>query len=843
MKSLKTAVVEKDVENAYREAIHKGRPDAAITSPHNTDGYAQWGVGSASVRLLLEAKYDLDFKSRVPVCNTLGQCLIYIKKFEASGEPLPNVILVGDKNECFVLSTAAVKGFLALPIDWTVAASTGDPALTRALVDGMNILPYVYDVDDKFRFKDVLAKVETLAAGEQHAVKASLANIGAIFTYWRDRVFNDKALTAVEQVDVFLRCLFQPGDVYPHPKKKGVLVVPGYPAGVLIKVEQYRSFFDHFEQGYKPSEIEAFYAAKDRLVEDDDRRRQGAFFTPSLWVDEAHKYVSETLGAGWKDECIVWDCAAGTANLTRDYQFDDLIISTAEKPDVTVIEEQGYNPGASVFQYDFLNPGESSPFFEDEPNVLPEAVHQKLKAAAKSGKRLVFLMNPPYAEDGVAGAKGKTRKGVAATSLVARELQALKMGRPSRQLYAQFMYQCARVARDYGFHAPGGGGTTIALFSKPTFMSSGSYRKFREWWYGRHEYKAGFLFQASHFADVSGRWGISFTVWNSPGKTNVKSTQSITLKDEPKGIFAVKTTGTKAVYNANDRDASTWVGASGSSKTDTPKFSSGLKVRNDGTAYSAGSVPGSLGVLCNMGNNLMESAQGVMLLAGKPTHKGRCHTDLLTSNWRRAIALFAARKLVKGDWINDKDEYLAPDTTAEGYEQWVNDCHVFSLLQPSNNCTAMRNVPYKGTDWTIHNHFFWMTHGETLAFLDDPAMGALYRDCKNHPSKDVFGNDVVSTPDPYMASVLTDPTFTLSDDAKLVLAKLDSLWMMSAPYREDYAAGKPELHLTAWDAGVYQLKHLWRDLFPKEWEELQEAFKLLAARLKSGVYEYGFLLK
>ena len=27
---------------------------------------------------------------------------------EASGEPLPNVILVGDKNECFVLSTTAL---------------------------------------------------------------------------------------------------------------------------------------------------------------------------------------------------------------------------------------------------------------------------------------------------------------------------------------------------------------------------------------------------------------------------------------------------------------------------------------------------------------------------------------------------------------------------------------------------------------------------------------------------------------------------------------------------------------------------------------------------------------
>jgi len=37
------------------------------------------------------------------------------------------------------------------------------------------------------------------------------------------------------------------------------------------------------------------------------------------------------------------------------------------------------------------------------------------------------------------------------------------------------------------------------------------------------------------------------------------------------------------------------------------------------------------------------------------------------------------------------------------------------------------------------------------------------------------------------------------------------------------------------------MKHLLRDLFPSEWTDLQEAFKALAARLKDGVYEYGFL--
>jgi len=81
--ALQAALVEKDVENAYREAIHAARPQATLTSPHGTDGYAQWAKDATTVRLLLEAKYDLDFKARIPVCSTLGQCILYLKKFEA----------------------------------------------------------------------------------------------------------------------------------------------------------------------------------------------------------------------------------------------------------------------------------------------------------------------------------------------------------------------------------------------------------------------------------------------------------------------------------------------------------------------------------------------------------------------------------------------------------------------------------------------------------------------------------------------------------------------------------------------------------------------------------------
>ena len=842
------AVVEKDVENQYRAGISKTRPSAVWSSPYGTDGLAEW-QGAATVRLLLEAKYNLDLKSRVAACGVLGQVLLYLKRFEAAGEALPNVLLVGDKDECFVLSTESVKGFLNLPLDWTVAPSKGNPELTRALVEGVNILPYVMDVGDNFDFKDLVSRIEVLASGNQVSVRASESNLGAIFVYWRDRVFRagkgKQALNPTEQVDVFLRCLFQPDGVYPHPSKHGVLNVPGYSEGVLVDVDQYNAFFAHYEQGYKPSEIERFMGMKDRLVEDDTRRRQGAFFTPALWVDEAHREMDRVLGPDWRRDCVVWDCAAGTGNLTRDkHDWGCLISSTAERPDVGAMRDHGWG-GHHVFQYDFLNPDAESPFFEDGvANVVPASVDKALREAAKAGKRLVWFMNPPYGTAGINGER--SRAGIAATRVNA-DMKSAKLGAPSQQLYAQFMFQCRKVAERYGFKD-----YTVALFSKPTFMSSGSYRPFRDWWYGAHGYEGGFLFQASHFADVSGAWGVSFTVWNAEGKTDPRATQPIRLCDERN--FAVVTDGTKQVYNADGREASAWVRApiKGLKGVDAPQMKSGLVTVAAGDGFT-----GSLGSWANDSNSVMQSGQLVFLLSSAYARGLRNGGGpLYPSNWRRAVALYGARKLVAGNWINDKDEYLAPDESKPGYDQWVNDCHVYALLHTSNNCTAMRDVEYKGKAWRIKNNWFWRTRKDALDALDNAKTPTLYRDCKQEPVKQpnvnpITGEDETQpwerTGDAYMAHLLASGTLALSSDAQRVLDLLDALWVKSLPLREGYYAGRPvndkepDLHLNAWDAGVYQLKHLWRDLFPTEWAELKAAHKALADRLEAGVYEYGFL--
>lgn len=827
VQALQGAVVEKDVENAYRSFLSQQLPACTWASPYSTDGVVSWQNEKTTHTMLCEFKLDIDMKNRIQFCTVLGQTILYLKRWEKAGEALPSIVLIADRNEMTYLRTDTIKNFLNLTIDWSVAPSKGSPELLRHLVSTVAVAPYVVDVGNSVDDAAVMQHLYDAVSDSQEPVRASKANLDVIYRTWTQRVAKDnkkQQLSASEVVDVFLKALFAPEDVYLHPVKKGILCVPGYVNGVVVDTAQYQSFFGRFSQGYTPTEIQEFLSMKDRLMEDDARRRQGAFYTPSLWVAEAHREVERALGPDWRKECIVWDPAAGSGNLTRDQndwgeKGGCLISSTLEAIDVEDMRTHGHGGlSDNVFKFDFLNETE-----------IPCKIEKILREGAAAGKRLVFFMNPPYAEDGEAGAAGEAKAGVAAETVVAEACRRAGLGRTSRQLYAQFMFQAAELAKKYGFRDH-----TVALFSVPTFMSSGSYKPFRDWWYGQHAYWGGFLFQASHFADVSGRWGVSFTVWNSGNRTDAKKFLPIRLTDVID--FSVATTAIKEVYNSDDREASEWVeGTQKGHVGDTPKFSSGLKVAEK---WTGGSLPGSLGVLISIGNNVMKSGTDVYILSGKPTHKGARHFDLLPSNWRRAVALYGARKLVDENWINQKDEYLAPDELAPGYDQWVNDCHVYALLHTSNNCTAMRNVQYKGNTWRIKNHWFWLKHEVAKNKLNTLTTKALYRDAMQEPGPER---------DPYFAQVLANPEFELSPQARYVLDMTTALWLQSLEVREIYYGGRavtddePDLHLTAWDAGIYQLKNLWSEMYPEEWKQLKKEHKLLSEELRPGVYTYGFL--
>ena len=821
-----------------------------------TDGFVEWqGKSSVTVRVILEFKYAQDLlKNRFNRNSALSQALYYIKKMEDEGYTLPQVIFVGDEKNSFALKTEEVIHFLNSEVDWKKAPCSPDEKLIDLVSkQDPDLVPMDTMSFDGHRFKEVC---EQLATGCVVKMRANENNIVSLFEQWVDKIIPKKVYSAVESVHIFLNCLlYNEADThqfaYSPSHKNDTIVIEG--VDYLIDLAQMRMFFNEHERGgYNRTARESLLSNRDRLIEDLQRRRQGAFYTPMEWVDEAHKLLDSQLGATWREDCIVWDPCAGTGNLTRKYRFKNLILSTAEAPDVQAVKQEKYNAGCELFQYDFLNPNAESPFFEDKnKNRLPLSTEEKLKKAASEGKRLVFLMNPPYATANNAGANGTSKEGVANT-LVNQAMKTAKIGASSQQLYAQFLFQAEQLASQFGFTKK-----TIAVFCKPAFMVSGSFKGFRSYFYDRYSYQTGFMFQASHFADVSGAWGVSFTLWNE-GKTDKTQDLPMTLKD--KNLDIIVDVGVKDMYCSEGREASEWVRqpVKGLKTYDAPQMKSGLNVGQDGRGAS---VKEALCYMTSVANCIYKSATDVFMTSSCSSMANGLSV-MEGDGWRRAIALYSARKLVVGTWINDKDEYLAPNTQAEGYEQWVDDCHIYALLHTSNNMTAMRDVEYKGKKWNIHNHFFWRTHEQALKdFSEYPA---IQNDAMNYPIvydpswiEDISGRSYPAcygTGDPYFSYEL--PTLSLSPLAREVLNDLNALYLESIPHRafliEQAERHKGDsFHLRSWDAGVYQLKKLWKadgrhyaggvNTLEAKWEALSKKHKALASQLEHGVYTYGFL--
>jgi len=357
LKALSVATVEKDVEVAYRAVLEELFP-GCISSPDSCDGVLR----ATNITSLLEFKFDLDLRNPLERSSVIVQSLYYLKKMIDRGESLVKVVFIGDVNECFCIPTKDLTKYFSYDVDWSVAPSAAPIVnldLTLELSKDENIRPFVYDIDEKLDFQAVLEKMENISLGKPYAVSITKRNIVEIFRRFEKDVIRERRLKQnttgkkiSELADLFFTCLTSPNNAYLHPKKENIAVVKG--KEVKVNSSNYRAFFSHFRQEYRPSELEEITANKDRILEDTLRRRTGAFFTPQIWADEAHKMIAEQFGVNWKDEYVVWDCAAGTANLTRGYKFKELYISTLDQSDVDTINDCGYNPEATTFNMIFL---------------------------------------------------------------------------------------------------------------------------------------------------------------------------------------------------------------------------------------------------------------------------------------------------------------------------------------------------------------------------------------------------------------------------------------------------------------------------------------------------------
>ena len=290
--------------------------------------------------------------------------------------------------------------------------------------------------------------------------------------------------------------------------------------------------------------------------------------------------------------------------------------------------------------------------------------------------------------------------------------------------------------------------------------------------------------------------------------------------------FKILKVGEKTLeYLTNERGCD-WIKIQGNKvKTIVPNLSSTLRIKNTEKL----GVEGMLFVLNNGTNRVEKNEKECAFLSSM--YSGNIGVVVDNSNFNKCVNLFTARKSIKPNWFNMKDEYYAPNEQHEDYQQFANDSVIYSIFNNRSYQSSLRQVTYKDQLWDIKNEFFWLSKEEMMNLANDINYTELYNDARTDNNRYVhnllFGEENIYE--------------QLSPDAKLVLDKATELTRMSMTMRSHFA--DDHNHLNSWDAGYAQLKLVWKKYFPEEFKEFRQLYKNLEDRMRPLVYELGFLLK
>ena len=761
--------------------------------------------------MLMEFKYNFDLTKRLQLVDLLIQLIYYLKDFENHGDELPSIIFGGDFDECFCLHSNDLVPYLNEDIDWSLmpsVASSKNPVLAKKLYNDQNIKPYIFSINnDRFDFKFVVDKIKQLHSGTVQKLRITELNINRFFSYFEDRIIKQKKKYDSEtMVAIFLGCLIDSNNYYPHPKKKNLLVTPI--GDISINRSVFNSFFEHFETNYSIEEKKKLTAICDRLIADEARRFRGEFYTPTEWVLEAHKMIEKQFGPNWKEEYVVWDPAWGTGNLTRDFKFKELYCSTINYGDLQIGKH--YNPEAVKFQYDFLNDDVTPPgILPTERIKLPEG----LLRAFEKNKNIIILMNPPFGR-GTGGRFGIETKGSTNTKIQSIIKDIYKTSTPNLSL--QFLLRILLTKKAYNLK-----NIKICTFHPLNLLCASYYRNGRGLFLEGFKVRNSFIFNSSEFADTSDiiGWPCTFTIYET-GKEE-RNIIECHLKEKDENNIIV-TTSIKNTHILKQNPTSKWLRETIdlSEKYDGVIQKSTLTL-NLSNLIQPKYLKNHLGCMFNNGSYVRNSGTELSIFSGVPSS---AQLPITTDNFFRIITYYTARKVSLLNIKNYFDEYHIPDETHPEYKSWSNDTLIYSMLH--SNQSSLRKITYKDKIWDIKNEWFWMPNEQMLQLANKNGFDELYHDATGDHDRFVFKK-------------IQESTF--SKDAAEVLNKAIDLVIKTFPYREQLHEEHPEWHLHAWDAGWYQIKLILKKYFKDDLKEFNLLYKKFENRMRDGVYKFGFL--
>lgn len=854
------------LETYFTKAYSKSSVKA--TKAHQTDGVIEVKSLMDSFSILVEAKrgYELGGANPRDRAKILAQAIGYLKRFEHRGDTLPTAVVLADEDEIFTLPSRLLTPYLVGPYDWSKAPSSQweDAKLFLALTEDPNLNSiYVERTDNKgFDPDHFCHRVKAYARDDteleklrvdKHSLEKAFAEFqrvvfGGVTPGEKTKkveLFGKKKSVTYAQVQIFIKALLGDKNIYLDPVDRKTVVIVykdakgderlfRYPpaTGFTFNPEAYEQFFTKYDRGraiYDTAARREITEIADTLFDEFDRRFTGDYWTPQIWVDEAHRMIEEQLGSDWKEKYVVWDPACGSKNLTRGYQFKELYCSTLHQEELNIAED--YNQDATTFQYDFLNDDMDLHGLQfDNRNAAHFKIPDQLIGALKSNKPIVFFANPPYGQSG--SAMGKEHKDSLASTAINSLMVREKFSLAAVELYTQFIYRVQLLAKTFNytqdFH--------IYFFTKP-FFSIQSFSVFSRNLLSQFQHRGGFLLNSGEFKGTSSAWGISFTSLSLEKEVETIQQLNYSVLQTTKSIIpTIEKIGEWSPTLPPKQNIEHWQGNNSSEKklTSFPVTKSGFDAPPNPPRGFA--VEGSFGHGCRPGANVQKSDKYLGLYSLCFSHGG---TSITAESFTRTLIAFAVRKshyqiLSNQDllWVRDKDAFSVPSAKLQEDTTFTADCVTYSLFASGANQTSLRGYEYEGKTWDVKNEFFWTPS----LWVRDWAVVEQAWDVRD--DVDLFSGER------YVSSWLTEHYEDLLDDAKALLKTARSIVKASMKYRKAYNDLHPKYNLLTWDTGWLQIYKMCysRDALPAAKQDiylqrLYETFKLQRRTLGDSIAE------
>lgn len=786
---------EEDVKDIYIKAL-------------GLKGYSKNLIDIQTKEIWFEAKQNAKQSSYA----MFTQLMHYVQDALNKGDYVPPFLCVIDTQKAAIMKSADVIPFLEKKtIKWGKSASS----YTQEALDAISAHIGTHFVSFKIETheEEFISTIKNaIKNGDIIRTPITPDNLKQVFDKWVMMIGREiKGIAEEDYALLFFADIMHDGTVSTHDNLSAELLhknnAPVFSLGGKIyelgNKEGYRQFWAIYHKPPKQEYRNYLLERRDSLIPIDERSFKGAYYTPLNVVDKAYDKLTETLGKNWQKDYIVWDMCCGVGNLEVKHSNPrNIYMSTLDAADVDVMRATKTCVAAQRFQYDYLNDD-----ITDDGKIdytLTNKIPQGLRDAIASGKKILVLINPPYAEAASSDStknidEATTKDGVSKTKVSATLMN--QYGWANRELFIQFIVRIAKEIPN----------ATLAIFSKLKYVNAPNFDEFRFKWNAK--YLDGFIVHSKSFDGLKGNFPIGFLIWVT--NQNAKKKQPIVEIATEILDKNCNPIGEKHFYNVpNDKLLGSWIVRPKANKIEVVPLKNAFApatVTKDlrGTKWSDNAI----GCMFCQGSDMQHVNQTALLSSGFSS-AGSFFVN--PENLWQAAIVFTVRRVVKPTWINDRDQFLQPSEPLT--DEFKNDCLLWMLFNGSNLTASANDLEWNGKKWSIVNHFIPFTEEEV-----------------NAPER--FESD-------FMVQYLKGKK--LSSEAQLVLAEGKKLWQAYFAHTDVHTV-REELKLNRPDVGWYQIRKALQarnasgDFAPVNFKPFETAYKALSEKLEPQVYSLGFL--